>query len=1776
MQTIQFFELLKQNYSIEKLQILLPALRQDWVIYSGLQEPGALEKALDAFGDKELPMHPGILALAAIYPELVKKNYPQTRPVPALLERWMVGLEAFKQEPHPVESLLENVDLALTLVEKRKILPNWEKLFREIFNTKKVPFVFQIWKTAFVICSQIIDDPENFYAELLNPDSSGYQLQLWLYCNLCDSRTENEKLNSISNGIRVLDAKDQVEAIRFLTKYTGNQFAQQVAKNLVNEFISLDESLRKIGEKSIGSAEDLNEIDSQFYRGLICQAAGENSLGLQWIHSAKATLANYQAGLMVTEVSLLNQMGKKEEARSLALELANDSNYGKRLSNELTLALEDVPSIGDQKLMETQKSPIAELIEAKSIHEAGNSALALVAAANAYDKIVHSTENEESCFDQQLAMNWNEEKLFSCLHEIGQDQSAKDVATKIIRQNASNVKMLMNAGLLYQKNGDLENALDSYQTLEIACPEDMNVKRLKALCLEAVKEPQQAYATWKTIVENSGQVEEDDLIHLAENALNAKLLDETIDAAQKIPSESKNIGKAQALIGTAYHAQGNQVLAAQYLGQAIENSITDPAPWIILSEIYTGNQDEMKAIETLRAAKAAFPESIEISYKLAKGLENQGEVSEAMSVISNIVKEHPEHIEAQLLNVKVMKALHLEEVDQQIENLVKLYPNNTEVLYLAGESLVKKGKRFEAIPFLQKAYAVDHTNLDLQATLADALAGEDYRGCVQIRDPKTEKSAKELLTGVLAQEPEHPAASVIQAEIALREMKPDEAYDLLNRLEMGEKTIPADWYWRIQAGIARAAAATGKFEIALASIQEAIDNQPALIGLRKVLAEIYQAAGRINDALEAANKVLNLAPDLVENVLWFVSFVQGLGKTSEAEKVLGESIQKFPAEKRYSIGLARLFADEGRNNEAVNLVGNVDQLVEEVEDTDLLRNAASIYLRSGISSAVEKCLVKRFEQTTENIESGIELAGFYAGLGETNKALDLLNELSKRVHEYNKPAYLAAAMMFQEGRFSEAKEYLNAVTGDEPESIPYEFVPEYWNHYLQEKNPKAILGAEVSYAAGDFTEAVTYSQQILDTEPANENALMINCMAKRALGRYNELIPTNAILENANKSEYLIGLCAFQILENGSTVFPTLLTEKLQKLGEDHPMVNAINAIMAANQSNIIEGEVAFGECKSTINEGSVAPRAESILLYQLIACAAEKLQRLDIAVKFSRDLWKVQSQNIDLALQYLRVAAEAKETFSISNKLNLLIHKASEEQLKEAASEISEVEKNLGGVNLETVQRWIARARLALNPTQANLKALALIPPQPDDAAAMMIALHQNGQDNTAIQVARKFESDPSVMRVLAICVMEKDPAEAIRIMERSLQMMEAQPLGWMLKSSMEEFAGEKLAAISSCENALSYWPEETHWHVKAADLWMAAGDLGNARLHLQTANEQEPDDTDIMVKLGEVCSQLGDHEKAISILESATRLETNQGKIWEALADSYYRAGDAVNAEKAALKASEVDPFSIKPSLLAGKVEFERGDYNKALEYARKAISKNEKNSSAITFLANILMKKGEKTQALAALEKAASCEDATIETMIRHAQLVKEIKGAADSKAIFEELVQRYPENLELLRLLIESQNECGEKSKAEATARLSLKIQPNQPDLHLSLGKIKLNNGDLDQAVYHFSQAITQDGSLVEAYIELSRAYQKQRNIHQALEILQQGMRMNPRSSQIYLAAAGLLRESKDYQGAEKMLRKAAEIEPDDLNIKRQLGAVIALNLVHNSQQASSHL
>jgi tetratricopeptide (TPR) repeat protein len=119
-----------------------------------------------------------------------------------------------------------------------------------------------------------------------------------------------------------------------------------------------------------------------------------------------------------------------------------------------------------------------------------------------------------------------------------------------------------------------------------------------------------------------------------------------------------------------------------------------------------------------------------------------------------------------------------------------------------------------------------------------------------------------------------------------------------------------------------------------------------------------------------------------------------------------------------------------------------------------------------------------------------------------------------------------------------------------------------------------------------------------------------------------------------------------------------------------------------------------------------------------------------------------------------------------------------------------------------------------------------------------------------------------------------------------------------------------------------------------------------------------------------------------------------------------------------------------------------------------------------------------------------------------------------------------------------------------------------------NLHGLIGRLLRIVGQLDQAIYHLTEATHLAPHVIEPYLELGRAHQERRQYRQALQIYRQATQIAPDDPRPHFQAGLALKEGKDYRGAESMLRRAATLAPSDVNIRRQLAAIAALNLVHN--------
>jgi tetratricopeptide (TPR) repeat protein len=499
--------------------------------------------------------------------------------------------------------------------------------------------------------------------------------------------------------------------------------------------------------------------------------------------------------------------------------------------------------------------------------------------------------------------------------------------------------------------------------------------------------------------------------------------------------------------------------------------------------------------------------------------------------------------------------------------------------------------------------------------------------------------------------------------------------------------------------------------------------------------------------------------------------------------------------------------------------------------------------------------------------------------------------------------------------------------------------------------------------------------------------------------------------------------------------------------------------------------------------------------------------------------------------------------------------------------------------------------------------------------------ASRQNSIPANAIQAARSYPNNPLVLSqlALALSLQHNDLQDALRAARQAVRNsngstkafsntpMPLRPsqtaISNALLARLAYKSGENNLARTAIQTALEIWPNESRWHSLASSINQSFGDQALAVAHLEQAVVLEPKYIPHYLALGNAYlehrnvrfneADQGDSmaHRAIQTLEQAARLAPDQAEPWLALGKAYLMSGDLDNAAASTEKAIELSSGQGRPYILRAEIALRSGNYKEAFNYLQNTFNIEGGNpeftsdTSIILLQTRVLDGLDRTSEALAALEKCLPNVREPLPLLLERVNLVGRLQGAKAGLEAMVELGERHPDEPMVLAPLALKLAEAGMKEAALKNAQKALLHLSSQGEgtleidysekanLHNMVGRLFRETGHLDQAVHHLSEAIELNPGLIEAYLELGRAHQDRRQQAVALQIYNQASRVDPKDPRPYYHAGLALKESKDYLGAESMLRRSAELAPSDLNIHRQLGAIVALNLVHNRKRRS---
>ena len=531
---------------------------------------------------------------------------------------------------------------------------------------------------------------------------------------------------------------------------------------------------------------------------------------------------------------------------------------------------------------------------------------------------------------------------------------------------------------------------------------------------------------------------------------------------------------------------------------------------------------------------------------------------------------------------------------------------------------------------------------------------------------------------------------------------------------------------------------------------------------------------------------------------------------------------------------------------------------------------------------------------------------------------------------------------------------------------------------------------------------------------------------------------------------------------------------------------------------------------------------------------------------------------------------------------------------------------------------RWHCRGKAVFfaNPLSWEAEEWSNFPMSSDDTASRLasarrwIEINPNPTSHRdlvqrEVRLAESFKFNFEVMCQLILLLEHENPEEAFLLAHNYENQPNAfkdrmqQAIFYALLAQVSYRFGEVESAYQALRTALNIWPGEPYWNLLAVKVLMEnpeilAEELNPAIVsHLEEAIQQEPR----MPEIYELIWKLFDsdnstqtvlNQEGIVLLENAASEYPDQPNIILTLARAYFISGKIADQKQVTYYSKQV--ISLKNSsdnqvneatLLLAEMELQKKDAQEAFKLAGNVRTIDSENTHAIMVQIQALELLGQYTQALAELDNIPELVKNTKKLALKQAQLLGKSESKEVELSALEDLAKKYPNDLDVLWALAQCLTDTGQIDRAVQAAQNALLSTPPNGErkylsgLHLLLGNLLSRLGQLDQAIHHLSKSVDYQPDYVDPYLILGEVYQKQRLHVKARKAYQQAIRVAPLDPRPYIQAAVSLKEGKDYQNAETMLRRAVELSPHDVGIRKQLAAVVAINLVNNPSPVQSH-
>lgn len=663
----------------------------------------------------------------------------------------------------------------------------------------------------------------------------------------------------------------------------------------------------------------------------------------------------------------------------------------------------------------------------------------------------------------------------------------------------------------------------------------------------------------------------------------------------------------------------------------------------------------------------------------------------------------------------------------------------------------------------------------------------------------------------------------------------------------------------------------GSTREAFSELQKTVDVNPGNTDARLKLAQLLLLGKHYAEVMGHVDNILSADPANVDALLLKAAALAEQDKTGEALAILKKAEGDAPGNDKVLMTLAGVHAKRNEIELAEDYLKRaVEASGKGADRTRAMVALSSLYEATGDKAQGEDVLKRLLDESGDDVQSHILLAGFYLRNGRTADAETVLGQAASRFTDNPKPLVALSEILVAKGAREEGLATLEKANGLTPgdadilgrlASVKADLGKIEDAKTLAEEslakdsnNPQALLAkAKISMKNNEFSLATEDLNKVLSRHPANAEALYLRALANSGAGQLpkaeEDLRTLVTAQPGALKARLLLADVAIRMQKPDIAMEQT---DFVLKHLPDDPAVLTLHALALMGKGL---RENALKDLEKVVSSAPDNLQARFLIGRNLLA-----LKRLPQAEEVFRDVLARDPAHIPSAVSIVSILYRDKGP----DDALAFIAEMEAKNPENAAFLIMEGRLLLGNKRYEEAEKALQKA-IGIdpaNPTPYSLLAAMyagmgkleealsqykkLAEKNPKDVSAIMsigMIEERLGRDNLAEEAYRKALSMEATFAPaannLAWLLADKrgDLEQAFIYAQKARESAPEQPsildtFGWILVKR-----GSHELAASSFEEALKRWPDQPSIHYHMAVAMQGLGRQDAAREHLRKA---------------------------------------------------------------------------------------------------------------------------------------------------------------------------------------------------------------------------------------------------------------------------------------------------------------------------------------------------